>query len=185
MKYGIIKYTTIPRGRENVVGDTGMFNIGDNIQMYAMKRILTECMHVDEKDIIEVDFHSLASYSGEYVILPVNLFFFGCHDLKETWFPASPYIIPVFVGVHFSSGILSSEEAAYLKLHSPVGCRDEYTLHTMRKYGIPAYLAGCVTATLPRRPAEIKGDKIFCVDVDTESVLKYIPEEKRVKAPKA
>lgn len=88
MKYGLIKYLTTPRGRTST-NDVGLFNVGDNIQMFALKRLLIEELKVDEKDIVEIDFHELRDYVGEYLIVPINLFFFGCHDSKETWFPAS------------------------------------------------------------------------------------------------
>ncbi len=171
MKYGVLGvYETHHRT------DSGYFNIGDNIQGIAMKHILREVMGIAEKDIVELDFHQLSSYNDEYLIVPVNLFFFGCKDVRQTWFPASDKIIPVFTGVHFATDYFDEESIAYLRLYAPIGCRDEYTLRTMRKYHIPAYLAGCVTATLPTRLAAPKEGRPFLVDVSPE-LAGHIPKE--------
>ena len=180
MKYGLITYKNMPIGRSKGTkkGDHAFFNIGDNIQMMAVRRIYKEELHISDKDIIEIDFHDLRNYCGEYVVVLINLFFFGCHDMKETWFPASPYIIPIFVGVHFSSGILTDKECLYLGKYAPIGCRDEFTLSTMRRYGIDSYLYGCITATFPRRSTEEERGTIFLVDVD-EKIISRMPQELR------
>lgn len=174
MKYGLIVYKGSHGGciRRK---EKGRFNVGDNIQMYAMKQIYAK-MGIDENNIIKIDFHDLYTYDGEYVILPINLFFFGCHDAKETWFPTSPKIIPVFIGVHFDSNYLTEEEIVYLKQYAPIGCRDEYTLFMMRKYNIPAYLFGCVTATLDKREDNNNQSRTYLVDIGDE-VLEFIPKE--------
>lgn len=177
MKYGLIVYKNLPKGRESISNDFGAFNVGDNIQMLALKRIMLEVMKVHESDIVEIDFHDLATYRGEYLVVPINLFFFGCHDAKEKWFPASPYIIPVFIGVHFSSSNLIPEEINYLMYYSPIGCRDEYTLSTMRKYNIPSYLFGCCTATLPKRTITEKLNTTYFVDVDYKEIIKSMPKK--------
>jgi len=176
MKYGLIIYSELPKGRKEHTADHGMFNVGDNIQMLCMRRLYLEEMNVKEEDIVEIDFHSLTEYTGEYLIVPINLFFLGCHDAKETWFPASPYIIPVFLGVHFSSCILTENEVNYLTKYAPIGCRDEWTLQTMRKYNIPAYLFGCITATLPRRERNLSQRTTFFVDVNAEKLSKVMPD---------
>ena len=179
MKYGLLKFKKIPIGREvQKSNDLAKFNIGDNIQMLALKRIYIEELQIPEEDIIEIDFHELATYVGEYVILPINLFFFGCHDAKEKWFPASPYIIPVFIGVHFSTQTLTPEEIDYLRYYAPIGCRDEFTLNTMRAHDIPSYLFGCITATLPKRKDKAR-NVTYLVDVDVNEVLKRLPQKLR------
>lgn len=173
IKYGLIVYKE-PHGGHTTRKEKGKFNIGDNIQMYAMKQIYAK-MGVSENDIVKIDFHDLHTYDGEYVVLPINLFFFGCHDAKEKWFPASPKIIPVFIGVHFDSDYLDEEEVSYLNKYAPIGCRDEYTLCVMRKYNIPAYLFGCVTATLDKRRSNAQS-MTYLVDVEDE-VIDVIPTE--------
>lgn len=175
MKYGLIVYSELPKGRNKDTEDLGLFNVGDNVQMYCMRRLLLEELKVKKEDIVEIDFHDLATYKGEYLIVPINLFFMGCHDSKETWFPASSYIIPVFTGVHFSSGNLTEEEVRYLTFYAPIGCRDEWTLSTMRRYNIPAYLAACVTATLPRRNSTPSNGATYFVDVDVEKLSQVMP----------
>lgn len=65
---------------------------------------------------------------------------------------------------------------AYLRYYSPIGCRDEFTLATMRKYHIPSYLYGCVTATLTSRTRDPSHKRLYLVDVD-ESILDYVPND--------
>lgn len=175
MKYGIIVY----KGNHgNTVKRQGkaLFNLGDCMQMIAMRRIYTEEMGIPEDDIVEIDFHELHDYDGEYIVVPVNLFFFGCGDKRKIWFPASPKIIPVFIGVHFDTAYFSEEQVQYLRQWAPIGCRDYFTLQNMQKYNIPAYLFGCVTATLPARKTPPENGKAFLVDVP-DSLLKYIPKD--------
>ncbi len=174
VKYGLIVYKDT-HGGHTQRKDEALFNVGDNIQMKAMARIYTEEMRIPPTDIVKIDFHELDTYKGEPVILPVNLYFFGCGDGRTRWFPASPCIIPVFISVHFSANYLRQEEIDYLRTYAPIGCRDEYTLQTMRKYGIPAYLFGCITATLPKREENACRNKIYCVDAPDEA-LQYLPE---------
>lgn len=164
MKYGLIVFFG-SHGNAASRNAKMRFNLGDNIQMIAMNRILTEVLHVPEEQIVKIDFHDLATYDGEPVVLPINLFFFGCGNSSKTWFPASPKIIPVFTGVHFASRILTPEQVQYLVKFSPIGCRDYHTLETMRSYQIPAYLGGCVTATLPKRNNPAVNGKTFFIDV--------------------
>ncbi len=181
MKYGLIVFSG-SHGNSISRNAKMRFNLGDNIQMIAMDRILTEELHIPEEQIVQIDFHDLVTYDGEYVTVPINLFFFGCGNSSRTWFPASPKIIPVFTGVHFASRILTPEQVQYLIRFSPIGCRDYHTLETMRSYRIPAYLGGCVTATLPKRSRPAVGGKTFLVDLPKgthhgKSLLDCIPPQ--------
>ena len=178
MKFGIITYQKKPHGRDNLhADDIGIFNIGDNIQMIAIQRIYLEELQIREEDIIEIDFHDLNTYHGDYVVVLINLFFFGAHDMKETWFPCSPYIIPIFIGLHLSSKLLTTNEILFFQSYSPIGCRDEYTLETMRRYGIEAYLFGCASATFPKREDCDKDryNTIFLVDVNEKEITERLP----------
>ena len=73
---------------------------------------------------------------------------------------------------------LSENEVVYLKKFQPIGCRDQYTMDVLRRYGIVSYLNGCMTATLPRRKPRYseKYNKILCVDVP-DSLKDMIPKE--------
>lgn len=180
MKYGIIVY----KGNHgNTVKRQGkaLFNLGDCMQMLAIRRIYKEEMGISDEDIVEIDFHDLHDYDGEYVVLPINLFFFGCGDKRKTWFPASPKIIPVFIGVHFDTTFFTEEQVQYLRQWAPIGCRDYFTLQNMRRHHIPAYLFGCVTATFPQREQTPQNGRVFLVDVP-ESLLPYIPDALRERS---
>lgn len=174
MKYGLLVYKGVHGGN---VGrkEKGTFNVGDNIQMFAMQQIYNK-MGIPPEEIIKIDYHDLGTYAGEYVILPINFFFFGCSNAREKFFPTSSRIMPVFIGVHLETDCFNLDEIRYLKENGPIGCRDEYTLSNLRKYGIPSYLFGCVSATLDKRKKESTQLKTYIVDVE-DKVIDYMPEE--------
>ncbi|MGL4483440.1 MAG: polysaccharide pyruvyl transferase family protein, partial [Anaerovoracaceae bacterium] len=60
------------------------------------------------------------------------------------------------------------------KKYEPIGCRDERTYDTFSKYEIKCYLAGCLTAALPKRDNNIVGSKVFVIDAP-EGLANYIP----------
>ena len=160
----------------NIIFDqSGRLTIGDNIQLLAVQN-LYEYMGIEYADVVRINYYDLASYNGEYVILPISFPLFGYHyDVNITQF--SPRIIPVFLGVSFLSSDFSKADLNYLRMHAPIGCRDEYTLNNLRRNNVPAYLGGCLTATFPQRTNEqsSKSKKIFCIDVE-ESFKKFIPK---------
>lgn len=153
----------------------GINNLGDNMQLIAIDSIY-ETMGIPKEDIIYIDKNQLNTYKGEYVILPVTM---PLVDYTEGGICErfSDHIIPVFLGLTLVTDSLLQQEVDYYRRFEPIGCRDERTMNTLRKYGIQAYLHGCITATLPRRSVEDKKfNKVFIVDVAPE-VLSYIPDE--------
>ncbi|WP_312701296.1 polysaccharide pyruvyl transferase family protein [Sedimentibacter sp.] len=153
----------------------GVNNIGDNMQLIVIDSIY-EQMGVSNEDIIYIDKNELSTYTGEYVILPVTM---PLVDYTEGGICGrfSDHIIPVFIGLTLIKDTLLPQEVEYYHQYEPIGCRDERTMNILRKYGIIAYLHGCITATLPKRDIDGKTfDKIFIVDVDSE-MISYIPKE--------
>lgn len=151
-------------------------SLGDQIQLLAVDYIYRQ-MGIAGEDIIYIDKNETADYDGEPVILPVNmpLADYCEHGLAGRF---SPKITPVFLGLTLLKEGLSQAEADYLRRFEPIGCRDERTFCTMRDCGIQAYLGGCVTALLPRRPQRETGGngKVFIIDAP-EGLRPYIPPE--------
>lgn len=164
----------------NIIFDRNdRLTIGDDIQLLAIQN-LYKTMGIRTEDIIRVPFHELANWKGEYVVLPISFPLYGFHEeMRITQF--SPKIIPVFLGLSLISPLLSSDEITYLRRFEPIGCRDGYTLRILQKYGINGWLNGCMTLTFPQRDNAIKGDRIYCIDVQ-EDFLKYMPEDIKKKA---
>lgn len=134
-------------------------------------------MGIDRNEIVRIDFYDLNTYSGEYVLLPINYPFYGYKDdMSITMF--SPKIIPVFLGLSLMCADFKEAELNYLKRFEPIGCRDEYTMTELRKKGIFAYLNGCLTAVFPKVRSKENNHlkKIFCVDVN-QALRKYIPND--------
>lgn len=167
MKYANIKF----KGRNDN-------NLGDNIQLIAIDEIYKR-MGINLDDVEYINLHDLGTYSGDYVVLPITMpmmdYVGGIHKRF------SDRIIPVFFGLTLNKLSLEREEVDYLRRFEPIGCRDEWTLRTVRKYGIESYLHGCITITLPKREINEGQDKIFIVDVD-EHVKDYIPKEIQERA---
>jgi len=65
-------------------------------------------------------------------------------------FPFASMIRPIFVSVHIAHPELLAQSgvAAYLKQHTPIGCRDYATLSLLQKHGISSYFSSCLTTTL-------------------------------------
>ena len=152
----------------------GINNLGDNMQLIAIDYIY-DCMGIPDKDIIYIDKNELSSYDGEYVVLPVTM---PLVDYIEDGICGrfSDKIIPVFLGLTLVKDCLLARDVEYYRRFEPIGCRDERTMHILRKHRIQAYLHGCITAILPRRNENKKSfDKVFIVDVVPE-LLPYIPQ---------
>lgn len=166
MKYGLLLHN-YGKSAKRMAG----FNIGDPIQTVALEKIYKE-MNILEENIVRIDLSELAVYKGEYVVLPMLGVAIGAGFAP---LPLSPFILPVFISAHFVVSELSQEAIEYLKMYAPIGCRDEYSLNTMRKYGIPAFLSGCITAVWEKRKLNIMPKKVYIVDVP-QSVEEYIPD---------
>lgn len=149
MKYGLLTYA------EN----RKFFNVGDYIQSLAAKQFLPQ---VDEL----LNREALGDYSGDTIKLIMNGWF--THNATN-WVPASA-IKPLFVSFHVNNtaapGMLDDRGVAYLKAHQPIGCRDQFTVDTLRAKGIDAYFSGCLTLTLDSYRVEDseRGDAVYIVD---------------------
>lgn len=172
MKYGIVTYADRPVN----IGNKNRPNLGDPIQIYAMKYVYQQ-MGVPEKDLVEVSRYHAMVYNGEYVVLPFNCFnmVWNQFGLPYKTLPLSNKIIPVFLSFHLHSRELSEEILCNLRTFQPIGCRDEETMNNMRLHGIRAYLSGCVTALLPKRIHKPIKEKVFFIDIPN-GLKKYIPE---------
>lgn len=166
MKYGLILVDYC-----NFTNKIPGYNIGDAMQTIALYDAY-KAIGIEDDSLIFVNMQDLKTYDGEKVLLPI----IGIGVGGEYTPPYSPQIIPVFIGTHFVDNYLSDEERLYLLNYSPIGCRDEYTLNTMKRYGIPAYLSGCITIILKNRNIRKRTDAIYFID-EPEGIWNYIPEQ--------
>lgn len=87
----------------------------------------------------------------------------------RSWVPSSD-IKPLFVSFHINNtaapSMLDGKGVSYLASHAPIGCRDEFSVETLRAKGIDAYFTGCLTLTLDNYKVDDRErtDKIFIVD---------------------
>lgn len=166
MLYGNIYY---PRGGTMNGGKSGKINIGDSFQWLAIQYIYHK-MGIEEKDIIQIPKAEVGTYEGENVILPINCLYSG-NGKGIRLFPLSRKILPVFLGLSLVNCPLDETDIHYLKEYQPIGCRDEDTVKKLRKYGVDAYLNGCVTTVFPFRDVN-KENKVFAIDVDKRIIEK-------------
>lgn len=159
MRYGVLYVPPIMSAQER-----DFINIGDAVQTVAIL-YLYEQMGIPREDVLRININEISSYTGEYVVLPINI------NLSANWlvniFPLPPHIIPVFLGLsYFTAEKLPRILVDYFQCYSPIGCRDESTLNLMRENGIQAYLFGCITSILPQYAGQGSTQKnIFFVDV--------------------
>lgn len=152
MKYGIIIYK-----------DTD--NIGDDILSYAASRFLPQIDYIIDREQLDL----FAPDRKELVSVIMNGWFL--HH-KSHW-PPSPYINPLFVGIHFTDNLsfgitdsyLNGIGADYLRAHAPIGCRDDSTLNKMQSRKIDSYFSGCLTLTLNSFSCVTETNKYVLVDV--------------------
>ncbi len=157
MKYGLVVYK-----------DTD--NIGDDILSYAAMRFLPRIDYIIDREQLDV----FSPEKKEMVSVIMN----GWFLYHKSHWPPSPYINPLFIGIHFSGKKLFGIEDEYLdgygkkyfKDHEPIGCRDNYTLKKMEARNIKSYFSGCLTLTLnPFPEVEKKNkDKYILVDVSED-----------------
>ncbi len=175
MKFANIYYPygSIYKKQEN---STEAINIGDVFQYLALEN-LYKSMGIHTKETIKINRYELADYNGEYVVLPINCNFTGFTSGTDiTNF--SSKIIPVFLGLSIVNDFLSQSDIDYLKKFEPIGCRDEFTLRVMRKYGIKSWLNGCMTLTFSKKSS--RGNKILLIDCP-DAVRDILPEYKNIE----
>lgn len=135
-------------------------------------------MGIDSSQIFRTSIPELTSYRGESLIVALNIAldsYVGYNMILER---LSPDIIPVFLGMSFTSADLSPQQIECLKRYAPIGCRDERSYLRMQSLGIPCYLNGCVASVLQIKAREIPKlhNKILMIDVPY-GVLQHIPQE--------
>ena len=149
MKYGLLTYVENKR----------FFNVGDNIQSLAAKQFLPQIDSFLNRE-------KLADFSGEKTKLIMNGWF--THNTTN-WAP-SENINPLFVSFHLNNtaapAMLNDKGIAYLKKNQPIGCRDKFSVKTLKSKGIDAYFTGCLTLTLDSYKVDDteRGDDIYVVD---------------------
>jgi hypothetical protein len=142
-------------------------NYGDDYQLFAIEQ-LYNMMGVDYREVVRLRSADLASYEGDYIVLPINFM------IANSIYPRlSPKIIPVYLGLN----LLDSSIGEAYRFHEfePIGCRDAYTMHVLQDAGYRAYLNGCMTLTFPRRQETEEQTKVFIVDAD-EKMMPFMPE---------
>ena len=161
--------------------DTSLaINLGNDIQHYYTIVNLYREMGIADEDIVAVkasERKTLAGQNGEKMIMAINeaLFSIGADDLSMP-FPFPDHITPVFLGLSFLGRTsIPSQVVEYLRKYEPIGCRDTFTMHLLRNFGIECYTFGCISITLPQRKNFSKANKVYAVNVSDE-LLDYIPE---------
>ncbi|WP_167511274.1 polysaccharide pyruvyl transferase family protein [Pseudobutyrivibrio xylanivorans] len=163
MKYGRITYYDVNSEL------TEYTNIGDWCQTFAIDN-LYEKLGVSKSDIIDINRSELPTYKGEKLLVVIQA---DCRQLdRRDFFPLSDDIVPVYLGIHRTEKkhILNSID----RFTEIIGCRDEATCIMFKSLGYNAFISGCLTLTLPKRPEIGDYTELYLVDVPHE-INKYIP----------
>ncbi len=148
-------------------------NIGDYIQSISARQ------YCKDQDIIYLNRDELSSYKGEDAKVIMN----GWFTYKPLSWRPSENMKPLFVSFHLNSEViekvLTSDTLLFLKSNEPIGCRDSYTVDTLKKKGINSYFSSCLTTTMgykyPLKTANNKSD-VYIVDP-----YSYMPNGKGIK----
>ena len=163
MKYGLVVYQKTE-------------NLGDDILSFAEERFLPQIDYIIDRENMD----TFIPAEKEQVSVICNGWFLHA----KTHWPPSPYIRPLFTGIHFNGGSASMESnydyldgigASYLRKNGPVGCRDTATLDMLAQRNIPAYFSGCLSLTLQPFEGIMKGSNVVLSDV-SESVKKKVED---------
>lgn len=154
-----------------------LVNMGDKLQFLSIDYIYSQ-MNISADEVVKIKSKEVQTYNGEeYLLLPINFSLFSTIFMCEEKISISPKIIPVYIGVYigyYEERYFNDYNLNYLRRYAPIGCRDEQTMQILRRWGVEAYLSGCITHLLPF--SGIKGNTVFFVDVPY-GVKKYIPDD--------
>ncbi len=157
-------------------GSSRPLNIGDPIQVYAMKNIYRH-MGMAAEDLVPVSRYHMAAYAGEKAVVPLNCFNMianqGSHPYSTL--PPSGQVVPVYISFHLHNMVIDKAILDNMARFGPVGCRDEETYQNLTAQGVDAYLSGCLTAALPRREREPENGKVYLVDC-YDTVMECMPK---------
>lgn len=163
---------------EQTVKDTAIVNIGSVAMRLGIQKLLLD-MGISADDIINIPLSQLNTYSGEYVIMPINMHWMQDVGNKRL-LSMSSKIIPVFLSISLNDTSLEQQQVDFLKKYEPIGCRDDRTMMALRGYGIASYVFGCLAGILDVEDKDSfdskSSNKVFFADVPY-GVKKYIPEE--------
>ena len=168
MKYAVLNTDTLQNKRSE--GET---NVGAIYMTRAVENIYAN-LGIDKDSLMEIKTCELSDYDGEPILLPICIHIPRAYESNELFY-LSKKIVPIFLSISMTETELGEKHISFFKKYEPIGCRDSQTFHTMQKYGIDSYLAGCLVATFSNRGKRV-AKKILFSDVP-KFAEKYIPQE--------
>ncbi|MBL4703709.1 MAG: polysaccharide pyruvyl transferase family protein [Flavobacteriales bacterium] len=165
MKYYVIAYK-YSRFR-NVI------NLGDDMQSLAIEDMLKQLsIEEDQLDYIarsEMGVRNPSREKGIFIPATGGLAW-NTYPAKED-LPINDYNLRVlYFGTRIPEGMFDAMRhydafIASMKKYEPIGCRDVATRDYLRSLGIKAFFTKCVSLGLDYRDKDVKGNKIFIVDI--------------------
>lgn len=124
----------------SLIKEKNVYNLGDYIQSLAALQYLPKNCYP-----YFINRENLRYYNGPSVKLIMN----GWYSIVESNKITSSKIKPIYLSIHIKNPKnVDSEMIAHLKKYEPIGCRDNFTLKSLRNKGINAYFSSCLTLTL-------------------------------------
>lgn len=182
MKFGVLGFGYDHfSGFGDQLSERGFYtaNLGDNTQTIAMRRLYRAC-GVGDDEIVLINRDRLSEYDGDEACLIMNGVFF------EHCFPVPPKIRPIFMGFHAKEAVLRRFHD-HLRGFQPIGCRDGATAELCARYGIEAFVTGCVTLTLDPVAPRSAADRLLVVHGDgvgalPAAILGHVPRDLLARA---
>lgn len=144
-------------------------NIGDDIQPYAIERLLGRRTQKVYRDHLYRQRAPVALVGNSWYFVTSPLSRIEAALRNGRMFPPPDHVAPLYIGVSIGrraeKHMLTSQGIEHLKRHGPVGARDRHTLELLQANGVAAYYSGCPTLTLENEYNQRDG-QIYIVDTD-------------------
>ena len=184
MKYGALDFEKTVRWYwANTWNHKALLNIGDAAEYLAVTQ-LYHALGIGDEQIVPLCIHDLIAYRGETLLVALNIALDSYVGYNEILERLSPDIVPVFLGMSFTSPQLNQRQLDCLRAYAPIGCRDQRSYETLKRHGIPCYLNGCCASMLrlpPVAPVPALSGKILVIDAP-QSLAEHIPQHIQEKA---
>jgi hypothetical protein len=166
----------IAKNRYGLLTYNATDNLGDEIQSIAVRQFLPQIdYYVDRDSMTTVAADGSGSLADQEFKMILNGWFIRS-DRMLNW-PPPKNITPLIASIHITPEtadmLLQPAGEDFFRAHSPIGCRDRYTLGLFRQRNIESYFSACATLTLNRPDIARDDNLIVACDVPDE-VLRWL-----------
>lgn len=151
-------------------------NTGDQIQILAADQFLPRIDMKLDRDCELQNCKKIQEVNDKITMIMNGWFKLKANNKDPQW-PPHKKINPLFIGFHirprFCQKLLTTTK--YYNAHSPIGCRDNYTLNQLSALGIKTWLSYCVSMTFPERTDRNRNKIVISSKTNIRNIRRVIP----------